>query len=76
MHERLQARRLAADTLRRAVWRDEFGILGLDRFQAFEKLIEFEIGNFGFGVLVIKVVVPVDLGAEIFWQIAYTGRIN
>jgi hypothetical protein len=51
--------RLAADALRWAVGRDEFGALGLEFFQLFEKAVEVTVGNLRprFGIIEIVMVV-------------------
>ena len=66
MRKRLQTRRLAADTLRRAVGRDQFGMLRLKGLQTLKKLVEFKIRYLRRVRLVIKIAVPVDLGTKLF----------
>src|SRR5437879_3793804 len=64
MGKRLETRRLAADTLRRAVRCDQIWMFGLKRLQTLEKLVEFVIRYLGGVGLIVEITVPVDLGPQ------------
>ena len=66
MDERLKTFGAPADALRRAVGRNQIGIFRFERFQSFEQFIKLEIRDFRRVFLVIKLVVPVDFGAQRF----------
>ena len=61
---RQPADRRAADALRRAVGRDQLGVVGLQLFQLFEELIELLVRDFGAALDVVEVIVMVDLLAQ------------
>jgi hypothetical protein len=57
-----QARGLSADPLRRAVGRDKLGVFGFELLEFFEKLVKLVVRYLGLSLLVVKLVVPLDLG--------------
>ncbi len=48
---------LSCEVLGRAIWRDEFWVLGLDMFEVCEKLVVFIVGNDGVRLLIISAIV-------------------